>query len=25
VVRTVLNTAAFGCLTWAAVLHGRLG
>ena len=24
VVRTVLNTAAFGCLTWAVVLHGRL-
>lgn len=25
VVRTVLSTAVFGCLTWAAVLHGRLG
>lgn len=24
VVRTVLNTSAFGCLTWALVLHGRL-
>ncbi len=24
VVRTVLNTAAFGCLCWALVLHGRL-
>ena len=23
-VRTVLNTAAFGCLCWALVLHGRL-
>jgi uncharacterized membrane protein len=25
VVRTVLNTAAFGCLSWALVLYGRLG
>jgi uncharacterized membrane protein len=25
VVRTVLNTAAFGCLSWALVLAGRLG
>jgi uncharacterized membrane protein len=25
VVRTVLNTAAFGCLSWALVLSGRLG
>jgi uncharacterized membrane protein len=24
VVRTVLNTVAFGCLAWALVLHGRL-
>ena len=23
-VRTVLSTAAFGCLCWALVLHGRL-
>lgn len=23
-VRSVLNTAAFGCLCWALVLHGRL-
>ena len=25
VVRAVLTTAAFGCLSWALVLHGRLG
>jgi uncharacterized membrane protein len=25
VVRTVVNTAAFGCLTWALVLFGRAG
>ena len=25
VVRTVASTLAFGCLTWALVLHGRLG
>jgi uncharacterized membrane protein len=24
IVRAVLNTAAFGCLSWALVLHGRL-
>jgi uncharacterized membrane protein len=24
IVRAVLNTAAFGCLTWALILHGRL-
>jgi uncharacterized membrane protein len=25
IVRTVVNTAAFGCLTWALVLFGRTG
>jgi uncharacterized membrane protein len=25
VARTVLSTAAFGCLTWALVLYGRTG
>jgi uncharacterized membrane protein len=24
IVRAVLNTAAFGCLAWALILHGRL-
>jgi uncharacterized membrane protein len=24
IVRAVLNTAAFGCLTWALILHGRV-
>ena len=24
IVRAVLNSAAFGCLTWALVVHGRL-
>lgn len=25
IVRTLATTAAFGCLTWALVLHGRMG
>jgi uncharacterized membrane protein len=25
IVRTIATTAAFGCLTWALVLHGRAG
>jgi uncharacterized membrane protein len=25
IVRTLVTTAAFGCLTWALVLRGRMG